>query len=139
VYAILVDYHDAHPRILPNPPFVGLEVERGGTGTGTIFLLRMKAMGRTQTLRGTVTEPEPGRTVVETYDSGIVTTFVVEPRDEGRSCSVTITTVPSVRTGVAGAIARWLTTQLLRPALTRELANVAAAVEQLYRQTRSKH
>ncbi len=29
VYAIIADYRDGHPKILPRPPFVSLEVEQG--------------------------------------------------------------------------------------------------------------
>ena len=36
VYALLADYRDGHPRILP-PAFSDLTVLRGGTGAGTVI------------------------------------------------------------------------------------------------------
>jgi len=81
VYAIIADYRDGHPRILPRPPFHDYEVEEGGQGAGTIVRFKMTAMGRTQAFRAAITEPEPGRVLVETYfDSQTVTTFTVVPR-----------------------------------------------------------
>ena len=36
-YAIIADYRNGHPRILPRPYFVSLTVEQGGVGAGTDF------------------------------------------------------------------------------------------------------
>ena len=93
VYGIIADYRDGHPRIIPRPPFQSLDVEEGGFGAGTVIRFQMRMLGRTQTVRAAITEPEPGRVLVETcQQEGIVTTFVVEPCDEGRHAHVTITT-----------------------------------------------
>ncbi len=35
VYAIIADYRNGHPRILPQPYFVSLNVDQGGIGAGT--------------------------------------------------------------------------------------------------------
>ena len=59
----------------------------------------MRLMGRMRSFRATVTEPEPGRTLVETNDSGEVTTFTVEEREDGRRTNVTIATATTVRGG----------------------------------------
>ena len=85
VYGIIADYRDAHPKILPKPPFVSLIVEQGGIGAGTIVRVQMKVMGKLQTFRTVVTEPEPGRVLVETNDTGYITTFTVEPIDDGKN------------------------------------------------------
>lgn len=123
VYAAIADYHDRHPRILPKPPFVSLEVVEGGTGAGTVITLRMKVLGKLQTTRGVVTEAEPGRLLVEAYDSGYVTSFRVEPVEGGRHARVTIETeLP--RGGIAGAIERWLVERMLRPVYLQELKNL---------------
>ena len=80
MYRILADYRDGHPRILPRPPFVDLEVERGGVGAGTIIRFRMKSFGRIRNVRAEIAEPEPGRILLETdLDTEAVTRFVVEP------------------------------------------------------------
>lgn len=62
VYAIIADYRTGHPRILPEP-FSGLTVERGGIGAGTTIRFQMKLLGRTETYRADITEPEPGRQI----------------------------------------------------------------------------
>jgi len=85
VYAILADYRVGHPGILPQPPFHSYELETGGQGAGTIMRFKMTALGRTENFRGAVTEPEPGRVLVETYfETKTVTTFTVEPHGDGR-------------------------------------------------------
>jgi hypothetical protein len=131
VYALIADYHQGHPRILPKPHFVSLAVEKGGVGDGTEISFQMKLMGRLQTFRAAVTEPEPGRVLVETdLDTGAVTTFTVDPRDNGERSYVTIATETKVRGGILGALERWLTTQLLRPIYVKELQQLAAVVTQ---------
>jgi len=84
VYDLIADYHEGHPSILPPEYFDGLAVEAGGRGAGTRIRFTMKAFGRRQVSTATVTEPEPGRVLVETVEgSGIVTTFTVTPRADG--------------------------------------------------------
>lgn len=126
VYAILADYHQGHPAILPRPPFVSLVVEAGGIGAGTRFLAHIRVLGQLQSFRGVVSEPEPGRVLVETNNNGTVTSFTVEPRGEGRQSFVTIATTLGGRRGPLGALERWLTTRLLRPVYVQELAQLAA-------------
>lgn len=92
VYNIIVDYKNNHPKILPKPPFVSLVVEEGGLGAGSVLKVQMKVAGKLQTFKTVVTEPEPGRILVETNDTGYITNFIVEPRDDGNSSYVTFTT-----------------------------------------------
>ena len=90
-YAIIADYRDGHPRIIPKPPFGELIVEKGGVGAGTVIRFTMKIMGRWMTSRSEISEPEPGRVLVETdLDGKAVSTFIVEPA--GDATKVTITT-----------------------------------------------
>jgi hypothetical protein len=63
-YATIADCRDEHPRILPRR-FNGMTVE-GGIGAGTTVRFRMTVLGRKQTFRAAITEPEPGRVRVET-------------------------------------------------------------------------
>ena len=126
LYAIIADYHHGHPQILPKPPFVSLEVEQGGIGEGTVIRVEMRALGQLQTFRAVVTEPEPGRVLVETNDNGYVTTFTVEPRAEGQHAYVTIATETAKRAGVLGTLERWFVTRLLRPVYVKELEQLAA-------------
>jgi hypothetical protein len=121
VYAAIADYQNGHPNIVP-PQFSDLVVEQGGYGAGTIIRFKMKVFGRTQSFRAAITEPEPGRVLVETGldDHGAVTTFTVDPESDTAS-RVTITTELAARTGIAGKLERYLSTVLLRPIYDEEL------------------
>jgi hypothetical protein len=122
VYAILADYRNGHPRILP-PQFRGLTVERGGVGEGTIIRFEMRLAGRTQKYRAVISEPQPGRVLVETYldANGAVTTFLVDPAEHADWSKVSIVTRIDTRTGTLGAIEKFVMSWLLRPIYAREL------------------
>jgi hypothetical protein len=130
-YAIIADYRDGHPRIIPRPPFVSLEVEQGGTGAGTVIRFQMRIFGRTRTFRAAITEPEPGRVLAETdLDTGAVTTFTVVPIEDGRKSRVTITTRLETRGGPLGRVERFVATRLLRPVYHRELERLGAVASE---------
>jgi len=128
VYAVLADYR-GHPRMLPER-CSDLRIERGGVGTGTIVRVRLKLAGRTVTRRAAITEPEPGRVLVETGLEGrmAVTTFTVTPADGGCASDVTISTELRVAAGVAGLLQRFLATRLLHPIWVRRLELLSACV-----------
>ncbi len=87
VYALIADFREGHPRILPKE-FSDSTVEKGGYGAGTITRYRLRTMGKSRWYRSAITEPEPGRVLVETIldGNGAVTTFTVNPTPEpGRS------------------------------------------------------
>ncbi len=131
VYAVFADYREAHPRILPPSFFVGLTVEEGGYGAGTILVVKGKFAGRVRSMRGVVTEPEPGRLLVETYpEDHTVTSFRVIGEPGGDASSVTISTVLPLRRGPAGWIERAVVRRLLRRVYAEELERVAAFVGQ---------
>jgi hypothetical protein len=126
-YSLIADYKDGHPRILPPPPFLDLEVEQGGVGAGTVIRFRMRMLWITRTMRAAITEPEPGRVLVETDLAGdVVTTFTVEPAGNGRQSRVTITTEMESGGRLLGWLRRRLVTRFLRPVYAREIANVEA-------------
>jgi hypothetical protein len=112
VYAVLADYNESHPAILPKQVFSDLVVEQGGIGAGTVVRVTMSAPGTKQELHVTVSEPEPGRVLVES-GSGMITTFTVDPADAGRSSQVTITTEATPSPGLQGWIERLVTPGLL--------------------------
>jgi len=127
IYGIIADYRNGHPHILPRPPFVSLEVEEGGTGAGTVINFQMRFLGRLQRSRAAITEPEPGRVLVETVlDQDLVTTFTVDPRDDGQHAYVTITTDIGLPDNIVGTFQGWLTKRLLHPTYERELDQLAA-------------
>lgn len=131
VYDLIADYRNGHPRILPKPYFVSLEVEKGGYGAGTVINFQMKLMGRIQSFHSDVTEPKPGHILVETdRNTGAVTAFTVEPRSNGQEAFVTIATTTDVPNGMLGKIQGWLTTQLLRPIYLKELDQLAAVAKE---------
>lgn len=136
VYNIIADYRDGHPQILPRQYFDWLEVEQGGRGAGTVIRFQMRVLGRTRVLRAAVTEPEPGRVLVETDTGGggPVTTFVVEP--EGTGSRVTFRTELTSAGGPLGALERFVLRRILRRVYARELEQLGrVAVERSSVQT----
>jgi uncharacterized protein YndB with AHSA1/START domain len=119
VYALLADYRDGHPRILP-PAFSDLTVLRGGTGAGTVIRFTLKLAGRKQAVEARVEEPEPGRVLTEDYpDKSAVTRFIVEPA--GSQSRVRIETSWERSRGLAGLIERFVAPHLFRKLYTEEL------------------
>ncbi len=131
VYGIIADYRNGHPRILPDA-FSDLTVEAGGVGDGTVIRFTMTLFGRRYEFRAAVTEPEPGRVLVErnTGANSAVTSFTVDRGDAAEEAVVTIRTEMPGRSGISGAIERFVTRRtmlrLYRDELAR-LAQVAAA------------
>lgn len=122
VYDLIADYRTGHPRIVPPRYFRNLEVERGGRGEGTVITYEMKLLGKMRKSRATVSEPNPGRVLVETVeDQDIVTTFRVDPTGPFSS-NVTISTTVPTRPGMLGALERALVRRLLAPIYRDELA-----------------
>jgi hypothetical protein len=126
VYSLIANYHDGHPRILPKQ-FSHLTVEQGGVGAGTIIRFQMSLLGKKQDFRAAITEPEPGRVLVETDlgQNGAVTTFTVDPGTAPADSHVTIATELSVRAGILGKFERLCASALLRSIFTKELENLA--------------
>ncbi len=126
IYGIIRDYREGHPSILPRA-FRHLRVEAGGIGAGTKLRFDATVFGRTQQYVGVVAEPEPGRVLTETYSEPTesVTTFVVEPRNDGHSATVTFITEIPGRGGIVGRFERWLANRVLQRIYAEELQNLA--------------
>lgn len=122
VYQYLADMH-LHARFLPHP-FYDFHVEESGAGTGSVVRFKIKFAGGIRELRMQVTEPEPGRTLVQTDtgDSGLVRTFTVTPR--GQQAQVNITSRFDGQTGVAGLIERIIAPRRLHRVYIKELARL---------------
>jgi hypothetical protein len=129
-YAILADYRNGHPRILP-PQFLGLTVEQGGVGDGTIIRFQTRVLGRTRTFRAAITEPEPGRVLVETDldPHGGVTKFIVDPGADPTRSKVTITTEMKGRPGLPGSIERLIARRVMKNLYKRELEILTAVLQ----------
>jgi hypothetical protein len=122
VYDILADYRVGHPRILPSA-FVGLVVEQGGRGAGTVIRFGMKSFGTVKWARATVHEPEPGRVLLERLDErSLETTFTVDPGERGVSL-VTIETAWTPR-GPGSLLERLLAPTFLKRVYAEELRNL---------------
>lgn len=127
VYAILADYTEGHPHILPSAYFRNIEVEEGGVGAGTRIRFEMTVLGTSRTIRAEIEEPKPGRVLVERDVEGkTVTTFTLNPAREGRESDVTITTVVTARDGILGLVERMATKAFLERVYRDELSRLAA-------------
>ncbi|MFL5616344.1 MAG: SRPBCC family protein [Gemmatimonadaceae bacterium] len=124
VYRMIADYHTGHPRIVPPRYFRNLQVDEGGYGAGTSIRYDLIAFGKTYHSRARITEPDPGRVLVETeLEKGAVTTFYVEPLGSSRSM-VTISTVLPVHGGLFGAIERAIMRRFFDRVYAAELARI---------------
>lgn len=123
VYRCLADYREHHHRFLPDA-FSDYVVEQGGFGTGTVVRYRVTTAGRSREYRDVISEPEPGRVLVEADAAGAAksTTFTVEP--DGERSRVRIETRFATAGGLAGLIERWLAPRLLAPIYQDELTRL---------------
>jgi ribosome-associated toxin RatA of RatAB toxin-antitoxin module len=126
IYAVLADYREAHPAILPKPYFTELKVEEGGQGAGTVIHVRMKVFGVESEFHQIVSEPEPGRVLAETdLNTGLTSTFTVEPLNGGGQSRVTIATEFNPRPGFMGFMERLFNPPIMRRIFNQELQNLA--------------
>ena len=131
IYGILSDYRVGHPAILPKQYFTALKVEEGGTGDGTIVLIEMNVRGTKRVFRAAITEPEPGRKLVESdLDGQSVTSFTVESIGQGKRSRVIIATQAKLSPGIKGLIESLVSPIVLRRIYRQELHILADYVEQ---------
>lgn len=131
IWDVFSDYEVAHMAILPKPYFAGMDVLEGGQGAGTVIDVHMDVFGNKKTYHMEVTEPEPGRLLAETdYNTGERTHFILEPLGNGRQTKVTIDSKFNVSPGFAGKFERLITPPITRHIFKKELANVAAYLEE---------
>jgi uncharacterized protein YndB with AHSA1/START domain len=103
VYSYLADMHQ-HQQFLP-PAFSDFQIEQGGVGAGTVTSFKITAGGRTRSYHMQISEPTPGRTLVETdTGSSLVTTFNITP--QGDKSLVNITTSWDGASGIGGFFER---------------------------------
>jgi hypothetical protein len=123
-YHCLADYREHHrPDGFLPPAFSAFEVQRGGVGAGTEASWTVDlGRGRTRRMSATISEPQPGRRLVETGD-GVVTTFTVAP--SGRGCVVRFDTVFD-EPGLSGVLLRLSIGRMLGPLYADELARLDA-------------
>ena len=118
IYHCIADYREHHrPGGFLPPAFEQLEIARGGVGAGTEYSFVMTLGGRRRAVNTTVSEPDPGHTLVES-GSGIETTFTVEPTSGG--ARVRFDTVMD-EGGVQGVLNRLFAARMLVPIYEDEL------------------
>jgi len=124
VYATIADYKKGHPSILPKESFYDLQVEEGGYGAGTIMSFKARVLGVEQSFHQRVSEPEPGRVLVEQdIDSiqNVTTIFKVIPVEQGQKSHVEITTKMNPSPGLKGFVERVVVSIFNPPIYRKEL------------------
>ena len=132
VYATIADYRKRHPSILPKESLYDLEVEEGGYGAGTIMSFKARVLGVEQSFHQRVSEPEPGRVLVEQdIDSvqKVTTTFTVTPVEQGQKSHVEISTMMNASSGLKGFIER-VVVSIFNPKIYRKELKLLEAVAQ---------
>jgi len=124
VYATIADYRKGHPSILPKESFYDLQVEEGGYGAGTIMSFKARVLGVEQSFRQRVSEPEPGKVLVEQdIDTvqNVTTTFTVIPVEQGQKSHVEISTMMNTSPGLKGFVERVVVSIFNPPIYRKEL------------------
>ena len=130
VYATIADYHKGHPSILPRKNLYDLRVEQGGYGAGTIIRFKARMLGVEQSFHHRVSEPEPGRVLVEQDiepGQNVTTTFTVTSLDDGKKAQVEICTTLNASPGLRGLVERLLVPLTNPPIYRKELKLLAPA------------
>ena len=105
VYHLFADFVNHHPRFLP-PQFTQVQVLKGGYGAGTEYTFTSLFGGGARDFQMRVSEPEPGRVLVESDTrSALVTTITVNP--EGTGSRVILETVWESAGGLMGLLETW--------------------------------
>jgi hypothetical protein len=118
VYRCLADYiHHHRPGGFLPPAFSDQEILSGGVGAGTVIRLNLSLAGRTRTMTAHISEPEPGRVLVEDGE-GVQTTFTVRP--EADKSRVRFDTVMEAG-GLQGWLNKLFAARLLHPVYADEL------------------
>jgi len=83
IYHCIADYREHHrPDGFLPPAFTDMEIASGGVGAGTKLSWVVETGGRRRTVEATISEPEPGRVMIEDSPE-IKTTFTVERQGLG--------------------------------------------------------
>jgi hypothetical protein len=103
--------------------FSEFEIRRGGVGAGAEASWVVDVGGRKRTIMATISEPVPGRTLVES-GSGVETTFTVEPSEDGRTLVRFDTVIDD--SGLSGLLNRLFVARILGPVYEDELTRLQA-------------
>jgi hypothetical protein len=132
VYAAIADYRHGHPNIVPKENIYDLQVEQGGYGAGTIIRFKVKVLGVEQSMYQRVSEPEPGRVLVEQDIDSVqnaITTFMVDPIENDQRSHVEISTVMNTSPGFRGFVER-IIVPIVNPQMYRKELKLLEAFAQ---------
>lgn len=132
VFATIADYRKGHSSILPKESLYDLQVEEGGYGAGTIMRFKSRVLGVEQSFYQRVSEPDPGRIIVEQdieLGQNFVTTFRVNPVEEGQKSHVEISTTLNASPGIKGFVER-VVISFFNPRIYRKELKLLEAVAQ---------
>ena len=122
VYTIIADFNTHHAKMLP-PAFRDLRIVEGGVGAGTVITFDIVNGANVRHCRSEITEPEPGRVLVEEdRGNGTRTTFTVMP--EGAGSLVRIESAFRTSRGLRGIVEALIAPPVLRRLLAEELARL---------------
>jgi len=125
-YEVIANYADHHGRILPSE-FSGYRVEAGGHGAGTIISVKVTLPGGSRQVHVEITEPEPGRVLVEKDSrTQTVTRFTVDSAEGGST--VTIDTRFPRSAGLRGLAESIVAPRALRNLYVKELDLLATVL-----------
>jgi uncharacterized protein YndB with AHSA1/START domain len=128
VYAVLADYREGRPRILPGN-YLDYKVEEGGQGGGTVVSYRLRAARRERAYTMEATEPTPGVTLVERdRNSSLVTTWLLSPTASGTGTDLKVSTTWEGSGGVGGFFERAFAPRGLRAIYDDMLDRLTKAV-----------
>lgn len=124
LYTYIADMREHHQRFLP-PSFSEFEVTAGGVGAGTVTRFRVTAGRRSRVYEMEVSEPDPGRVLVESdRGSSLKTTFAVVP--DGEATKVSIVTEWDGAGGVGGIFERLFAPKVMKGIYLEELERLDA-------------
>jgi len=132
VYATIADYRNGHPYIIPKENFSDLQVEQGGYGAGTVMRFKVKVLGVERAMHHRVTEPEPGRVLVEQDIEAaqmVATTFTVTPIENGQKSHVEISTTMTPSPGLQGVVERLVVPMANKSIYRKELKLLEAVAQ----------
>lgn len=125
IYAVISDYRVGHPAILPKPYFSELTIEQGGQGAGTVLRFHVTIWGQKLYYHQRVSEPEPGRVLVETdIETGQYSQFTLEPLNGGQQTRVTISSEAPASPGFKGVMERMTQPSIAGRLFKQELRNL---------------
>jgi Polyketide cyclase / dehydrase and lipid transport len=112
IYRLIADFEHHHHRFLP-PQFGEIKVIKGGYGAGTEHTFTSTLGGTARAFHMVVSEPEPGRVLIEQDTLSLLeTTTKVTP--EGSGSRIVFETVWQGAGGFTGLLESWFAPGMMR-------------------------